>query len=247
MKHVAALALGLAAGASRAAAQEAGAAAAPVAGLQARFAVWRPKDELHAKFEEGYRQHLQWHRTHADPWSWYGWLVVSGPRRGTFVDATFGHAPADFDHAVAPAADAADNALHTVPFATLQESFTVAQLPDASSAGPPRLAAPFLRAYYLTARNAAAAKPLLAKLRTVAAQKFPAQPLYCYQWLDGGQLPQFLVLLPFASYADSGALSLVLDELAALDARGVVQSIQAETLRYRADLSYFPGVPPAAK
>ncbi|MBC8085479.1 MAG: hypothetical protein H7Z21_19945, partial [Hymenobacter sp.] len=79
----------------------------PTPGPLARFAVWQPKDNLAQLFANGYQQHLAWHRAQPDPWSWYGWVVASGPRQDQFIDATFGHAATDFDHPVNPVEDAA--------------------------------------------------------------------------------------------------------------------------------------------
>ncbi|WP_310395658.1 hypothetical protein [Hymenobacter sp.] len=213
----------------------------PTPGPLARFAVWQPKDNLAQLFANGYQQHLTWHRAQPDPWSWYGWVVGSGPRQGQFIDATFGHAAADFDRPVNPVEDAADNALHTEPFARFAGSFTVALLPEASSPGTLQLTDAYLRAYHLTPTRPADLKSMLAKLRGVVARKYPAQRLYCFEWLDGGKLPQVLLLLPVASFGESLVPAQILRELEALDTRRVVQSIEAETWRYRADLSYFPG------
>ncbi|WP_046246736.1 hypothetical protein [Hymenobacter terrenus] len=209
-------------------------------GPLARFAVWQPKDNVGQQFASGYQQHLAWHARQPDPWNWYGWLVASGPRQGWFVDATFGHAATDFDHPVDPAGDAADNALHTEPFARFNGSFTVTLLPNAGTPGPLQLTAPYLRAYFLTPTYSAALQSLLPKLLAVAARKYPAQRLYCFEWLDGGKLPQLLLLLPFASFGESLVPAQLLGELEALDTRHVVQGVEAETWRYRADLSYFP-------
>jgi hypothetical protein len=57
----------------------------------AAFSIWKPKDNQAARFEAGYKQHLKWHLASADRWNWYGWFIVSGPRDGEFLDATFGH------------------------------------------------------------------------------------------------------------------------------------------------------------
>ncbi|MBC8082762.1 MAG: hypothetical protein H7Z21_06070 [Hymenobacter sp.] len=207
----------------------------------ARFAVWQPKENQEQQFADGYKLHLAWHRAQPDPWSWLGWLVASGPRQGQFIDATFGHAAADFDHPVSPAADAADNVLHTEPFARFAGSFTVALLPGASSPGPRQLTDAYLRVYHLTPTRLVDLKALLAKLRVIVARKYPAQRLYCFEWLDGGKLPQVLVLLPVASLGESLVPVQILGELETLDTHHVVQGVEAETWRYRADLSYFPG------
>jgi hypothetical protein len=69
-------------------------------------------------FEEGYRRHLDWHVASGDLWTWYLWQVTNGERAGLYVDGTFDHAWADFDGAVKPADDLADNAVNVDPHAT---------------------------------------------------------------------------------------------------------------------------------
>src|SRR5690606_41282554 len=56
-----------------------------------------------AKFDEGYRSHLEWHRTNRDPLPWYGWDVIAGRRLGQFVDGTFGIAFEALDRRAVPA------------------------------------------------------------------------------------------------------------------------------------------------
>jgi hypothetical protein len=222
------------------AAQAQSAASSPVAGLVAKFSFWQPKAEQNTQLEAGYRQHLSWHRAQQDPWTWYGWTIVSGPRYGALVDATFGHTPGDFDHAVNPAGDAVDNALHVFPFGHYQGNFTAALLPDISTPGPLRLESAYLRTYYLTPSRTADLLPVLRKWQLFVARVYPTQPLYCYQWLDGGALPQLVLLLPFPDQAGSEVVDRIMTELERLDTRHVVQKTMAETLRYRTDLSYFP-------
>lgn len=81
-------------------------------GPVAHFSFWQPKAGEEKNFENGYKQHLNWHKTNGDKWAWYGWYIISGPRSGQFVDATFNHAWGDFDKPVKPAEDGADNQLH---------------------------------------------------------------------------------------------------------------------------------------
>jgi hypothetical protein len=70
----------------------------------ARTVVIVPKPGQADAFEKGYERHLQWHKGARDPWTWYGWTFVLGNRINRFMDGTFGHAAADFDAAVQPAA-----------------------------------------------------------------------------------------------------------------------------------------------
>ena len=92
-------------------------APAPPPRRYARMVVLEPRDGQERNFEEGYQRHLEWHRQQKDSWTWLGWSFVLGPRLGQFMDGTFGHPAGDFDKAVDPAADAADNSRTVVPYA----------------------------------------------------------------------------------------------------------------------------------
>ena len=84
----------------------------------------------------GYQRHLSWHRTHRDPWTWRGWSFVLGSRLDAFMDGTFGHELADFDHAVDPAGDGADNRVNVEPYASFL-SHGVYERIDSLGAGAP--------------------------------------------------------------------------------------------------------------
>lgn len=86
-------------------------------GPYARIVTIAPRPGQDSAFEAGYARHIEWHRANGDPWTWYGWSFVLGPRMGRFMDGTFGHAAADFDRSVNPAGDRADNDLNVTPHA----------------------------------------------------------------------------------------------------------------------------------
>ena len=69
-------------------------------GPAAHFFVYQVNSGAQAKFEEGYRHHLGWHRSHHDPLVWYGWTVSDGKHDGYFIDASVGEPFAAFDHRV---------------------------------------------------------------------------------------------------------------------------------------------------
>ncbi|MTW13687.1 hypothetical protein GM658_24045 [Pseudoduganella eburnea] len=110
--------------------------AQPAAGPYARMVVIQPKPGQATAFEQGYQRHLEWHSKAADRWTWYGWSFVLGERLGMFMDGTFGHAAANFDAAMQPAADAADNAANVVPYADFLSHGVFCRL-DAASVGQP--------------------------------------------------------------------------------------------------------------
>ena len=207
----------------------------------AAFSVWKPKDGQAANFEAGYKQHLKWHRSAGDLWDWYGWLIISGPRDGQFIDATFGHAWSDLDHRVDPAGDGADNALHTEPFADFLSGSKWQRLPFSAAEDSTTLGARYLRMLTIDVSNAAAAITIIQAAAAAAPRKFLA-----YEKLDGGALPQLLLLFPSTSFTEYGEAATWQNTLLDLDhknPRPVITSLTAETLLFRRDLTLLTTQP----
>lgn len=187
-------------------------------------------------------QHLQWHALNKDTWSWYGWYVISGPRADYFIDATFHHAWSDFDKPVNPAGDAADNAFHTEPFGDFMGSLKVKYLPQLSLADTNSLQSNFLRYITLTVTDLAQAKACIGKLKALYQAK-GQQHFLVYEMVDGGSLDQLLLLIGYPNFAAFGRTDNIREELANIESQSklkVFTEINAENLRYKADMSLFP-------
>lgn len=82
-------------------------------GLITRAVIATPMPGMRAAYEDGVKQHHQWHREHKDSWTYDVWQQVSGPGTGNYVHVTNGHHWTDFDQsrydAQAHNADAAEN------------------------------------------------------------------------------------------------------------------------------------------
>ncbi|MCI0695040.1 hypothetical protein L0337_23900 [candidate division KSB1 bacterium] len=75
-----------------------------------------PKEGMKSQFENGYKEHLNWHRQKNDNLVWYAWYVASGNRLDLFIDGAFGISFADFANRVDLRGDVADFAQTTAPF-----------------------------------------------------------------------------------------------------------------------------------
>ncbi|PQP01191.1 hypothetical protein C5614_06535 [Massilia phosphatilytica] len=195
----------------------------------ARMVVIAPRPGQADAFEKGYERHLQWHKGVQDPWTWYGWTFVLGNRLNRFMDGTFGHAAADFDAAVQPAADAADNNVNVVPYADFV-SHGIYQRMDAMSAGEPLPdAAPFLSmtTYHIRPGQEAAFEQAVARARGTARQTW-------YRLQAGGEAPQYVLMRAVASFGAAATLG------TPYTLSGLVDRVDNELLRYRANLSYHP-------
>ncbi|MBO9730277.1 MAG: hypothetical protein J7623_16675 [Chitinophaga sp.] len=194
----------------------------------ASFSIWKPKDGQAATFEAGYQQHLRWHLANNDTWNWYGWYFIAGPRDGQFLDATFGHSWNEFDHRVNPSGDAADNALHTEPFANFMVGYKAVRLAVSDPEDSLVLGSRFIRLLTIRITNTDAAVKLVSTLK----QK--VRKLLAYQVVDGGDLNQLIVFIGSDNFEEYGKSSGLIDHP---DAQNGIGSITSETLVFRRDMS----------
>lgn len=230
------------------------AAAAQTPAERAAFLfAYTPHEGQQAQFDEGYRQHLAWHREHADPLVWYGWYVLSGPRTGMFVDGTFGAPFAAIDERVDPAGDRADFARTTAPYGRIELRTAYLLRDDLGTATPledlrPPPTQQVLR-YEVRPGMAAAFEAAVARLASALGSGVgPGWTVY--EAVDGDALPLYLVVVPrrgFGAYAAERGdlLALARRHLAGdgdlLDRLGAsIASVDSETWLYREDLSYLP-------
>jgi hypothetical protein len=208
----------------------------------AQFAFWKPKEGQDQQFETGYKQHLNWHRTNGDKWSWYGWFVISGPRDGQFIDATFNHYWSDFDKPIKPAEDGADNRLHTYPFGDFQAVLKTEYLPELSIADSNGLKSKYLRLITLSLSDFGNGLKVVEKLKA-KYQSANLKSLMTYKVMDGSNINQLLLLLGFNSYEEFGKAEGLQEEISSIETGlkfKAISNISSETLVFRPDMSYFP-------
>lgn len=207
-----------------------------------QFAIWKPKDGQLQNFENGYKQHLNWHKTNGDKWGWYGWFVVSGSRYGQFVDATFDHSWADFDKAVKPLEDIADNRLHVFPFGDVQSIFKVSHYTKYSTIDTFTNKLKLIKLVTLTTDNTGQAFKVVQKLKDYYFSK-QINSFKTYKVVDGGLTNQIILMMGFNSweeYSISEGFNEKVTELELSLKIKTINSINSETMVYRADMSVFP-------
>lgn len=213
--------------------------AQPAAGPFARMVVIQPKPGQSAAFEQGYQRHLEWHKGANDRWTWYGWSFVLGDRLGMFMDGTFGHAAANFDAAVQPAGDAADNAANVVPHADFLSHGVFRRLESASVGQPLPDASPFLAmATYTVApgEETAFERQLVAGASAPSNTGRAAPRFTWYRLQVGGAAGQYVLMRAVPSFGAAAELPEVLPA----GAKSLVRGVRTELLRFRADMSYIP-------
>jgi len=210
--------------------------------LVGQIAVWKPKDGFAQHFEKGYKQHLKWHQVNGDPWSWYGWFIISGPRYGQFVDATFDHSWADLDQSIKPAEDLEDNRLHVIPFADVQNIFKISYLPEYSTADTFAGKLKLVKLITINVDDTGDGLHLIGRLKDHYISK-QIKSFKAYTVIDGGHVNQLLLMLGFTNWKEYGAsedFNHVVSEYQESREVKTAASIIVETMTYRPDLSYFP-------
>lgn len=207
-------------------------------GPYARIAFLRPHDGHTVDFEAGYSRHLDWHRQAKDPFVWYGWSIWAGERQRWFVYATFGHAAADFDSAVAPAEDERDNVLNVAPHVEFTGNGLYEYLPALSRGSGEPQPTPRLE---LTTVDLAPGTAKAFEAAVSAGQSALAGETLWYRLIAGGSSPRYVRLRPQPSFS------------AILDSRGeqalpsgvdqLISRTTVEILALRPAMSY--GVAPA--
>lgn len=202
------------------------------AGEFARIIVIQPKTGHASEFTAGYKRHLLWHKENKDPWAWHGWTFVLGERIGQFMDGTFGHAASDFDHAVNPAADAADNGQNVTPHADFVSHGIYERLAAASTGTMLPDASPYmtLHTYVVAPGQEAAFENAIVEF----AKRAKHPPLSWYRLRIGGPIAQYLLVRPAQSFSASG----LMDDVALPP--GLVQQAKSELLRYQPQMSHVP-------
>jgi hypothetical protein len=222
-------------------------------GRYARIVTIQPKEGLEKAFEEGYQRHLEWHRQKQDPWAWYGWQVLSGERRGLFIDGTFGHPMEDFDAPTDPRGDRADNETNVVPYADFLSLAHFVLLPEVSSVRlleerdpSPAL---LLVTYRVRPGSETSFESLLKAIHGTYSEGHAAtgeaRHYTWYKLLEGGEHGTYLLMLPLRRFSQLQTVDPSFpDALTTLaqreEFRQAVRKVHSEVLRYRADLSYFP-------
>lgn len=206
-----------------------------------QFAIWKPNQGQALDFENGYKRHLEWHRSNRDPWSWHGWYVISGERYGQFIDATFYHKWPEFDAAIKPAEDMADNRINVFPYGNVQTVFKARELFELSDKDTLHFTSRFSRLLTIKSSQLSVAVSFVRQLKEDLS-KSGIRSFHCFQIVDGDSPLTLLVLIGFASWKEYEGAEDINRSFQLVDPGKYDHhfSIKSETLAYRPDLSYFP-------
>ncbi|NUM80390.1 hypothetical protein HUU42_06245 [bacterium] len=222
------------------------------AGNAARIVTIQPKENARRDFELGYKRHLAWHADNKDSWAWFGWQVIGGDDFGMFIDGTFGHAWEDFDRPVAPAADAADNAVNVTPYATFLNISHCIRMESVSNDASLESRKPSAliewHRYEIKPGNEIDFENILAAYHAALLKEKTPRRHAVYKLVNGGSQPSYIVMFPLEKISEIGLsengmaekFSKYKDEKSLQKVSSVILRNVSSILRYRADMSYIP-------
>jgi hypothetical protein len=202
--------------------------------------VIQPHPGKAGEFSAGYQRHLQWHKQAGDRWTWYGWNFVLGERLGKFMDGTFHHAAANFDHPVQPAADRADNEKNVEPHAKFETHGIYERLDQYSAGAPLPDASPLLSmtTYFIDPARAQEFESMLAQ--HAIANRQAGQRFTWYRLGLGGEAPQYVLMRTATSLGAAAQLNAWFGAQLPAERAGVIQRIRSELLAFDQKMSYRP-------
>ncbi len=214
---------------------------------------WDVQPGAEARFEEGLKKHIDWHRKQNDTWTWTAWTVMTGPNTGRYCAASFGHNWEDFDKPGAPPEpDMADMRATFLPFVKNQTSSFAVNLPKVSR--PAAEPTPMSSVTFFSARFGMGDefRYLIGEFhKAIEKTEMP----WRYEWYavaSGGESGTYVLVQPRANFASFNPSGKPLDEMLeeaygrkAADAllaswRDVVKGSENHLTQTRPDLSYTP-------
>ena len=138
-----------------------------------------------------------------------------------------------------PSGDAADNELHTYPYADFMGGFKMIRMPPLSILDSGGLQLKFQRLIRLTVSDIQAGKRLLERFRAICLAR-DVQSMAVFKLVDGGELNQIILLIGARNWEDYGKLEDLQEELAAIEAAlkiKVLEGLRSETMIFREDLT----------
>jgi len=222
----------------------------------ARMTYWEAKAGMEGEFEEGLKQHNEFHVQQKDPNALYTWQIITGKYAGTYARGSFGNHWADLDLPEEfEKADEADSAETLDPYIGSANPVIYHYLADwsrpSATPGPKALT----RVIHFHVKNGMQGKfsGAIDKIhKAIGETDWPSN----YDWwevVDGGDIPTYVLALPRDNWAGFEPADPSMSEMLAgvYGAEGVqeifaaFESVDEEhsaTYAYRADLSYVPAM-----
>ncbi|WP_148044344.1 hypothetical protein [Sinomicrobium pectinilyticum] len=199
-------------------------------------------------FINGYTRDLEWQRAQGDDWSWIGWFVQNGSRRGRFVDATPDHTWADFDDwKVDGAENSQYNRIHWLPYVKNPSGSYKEILAMYSNYKADWYKSKYLQVYYLHTNGTDDGKNIMAYLAQVKPQLSKRLGGLSFIWMktvSGGNPATYLLFIALNRTEDlklcDGIFRISESGNPERKYEGLIKNIESELWVYSAELSLFP-------
>lgn len=233
-------------------------------GLLARTIALDVAPDSYPQFEEALREHLGYHRSNGDPWSWYTWQVANGADLGRYYLRTHGHTWQEFDEqAGMRRSDWADFLANVAPSLRSMAS-TITSLEPSLSNWPEQVGQPALVSvtrFELAFDGLRDFRDALEKIRAAALERAPDRYWAWTTTVNGSNGPEMTLLVPLGSWSEleprRPPLWSLIEEAYGQEQADALRATIAANLRgmsssvlaYRPDLSYEPsaGTTPVAE
>jgi hypothetical protein len=232
------------------------AAMAPQPESVSRVHFIKVKAGMDARFIQGAKAHIEWHRKMKDPWVWTAFYVETGPDTGTYGWVTQGRKWADFDafDATLLAGDNENVGMTMGPYIDSHRMGMSVGLPNFSNPSAPGATFPLVSVEHFTVYPHKRVDFMVAISRAHAAlQAGGFKPNYSWSvQVSGNEGLVFNLTLPRANWAgmadDPSFMRIMNEQLGEAGAAALFQSFDEATITSHAwtarilpDLSYTPG------
>lgn len=160
---------------------------------------------MEESFVNGYVRDLEWQREQGDDWSWIGWFVMNGDRRGRFIDATPDHAWGDFDNwKVNAAENVRHNKIHWLPYVASPSGSYRQVMEEFSTYRKDWYRSKYLQVYYLRVRSGRehAFTRFLAGIRPLLEDRLQGRPFVWMKTISGGSPDSYLLFVALEGIED---------------------------------------------
>jgi len=223
----------------------------------AYFHVNRAKPSMTAQYEAARKRHWLWNQKLKDTWSFHVWQIVSGEASGTYMVCSFGHSWKEVDESdQLVGGEEDDPAAKVEPYLEAEWESYYRYLPNLSLA-PQNDFSPSAKLdvtrWLLKQEEVESFITSQLRIKDALEKAGYSGRLRWYQLVNGGEAPQFLMLVDrdnWAAYEEAANENLGgimektygKDRAASItaDVRRAVRSQYVETWQYRPDLSFVP-------
>ncbi|MBC9795041.1 hypothetical protein [Sinomicrobium weinanense] len=198
-------------------------------------------------FINGYAKDLEWHQLQGDDWSWIGWFVMNGNRRGRFIDATPAHAWKDFDHWKVDAAENARyNKIHWQSYVVNPSGSYREILEEFSTFGKNWYRNRYLQVYYVQVRHGRERTftRFLAGIKPLLEKRLQGRPFVWMKTISGGSPDTYLLFVALDKIEDLKSCDGLLERYPPADKEEgygeMIKKVTSELWSYNKKLSSVP-------